>query len=511
MNLGGRVLALSKWVHKYLGLFLAPFFLWMAVSGILLNHKDLLRSASLPMSFVGHEERYDNWSRGALRGAVFAPHDPQTGWFFGKEAVWATHDGGQTFERFDHGLPRAAALRDENSVVVAGGLLVLGGTGGLFATTSDDGHWTPLTLGEHLEDVVSVLALPERLVAVTKSGAYASPRSERVADLRFEPLPLPRDDPTPPKIDAVVFGFAVHSGEAWGWFGKLLMDLAGVLLILLSITGLLQWWFPWRYWCYKRYGGPRPKARPKVLSWSDRNHRKLGLVGSPLLLLTTLTGLLLTIPVVILLVGKSVEQRWAPGLRSDNPWHERIQGALYDETRGLVVISADGYWVAPVDFSAPFTRLPGGPDQNLMGTNVFAAEPDGDYLVGSFGGLFAWSPETARIRELGLGAQPAQRFGPVGGFMTSGWFRDPQGRDWAVDFRDGLTCLSEPSTDYRMPPEVVAQGRVPLWLFLHYLHNNRIWTMLPMPGRILFALFAALFAVGVVVSGVYDEVVDKQG
>lgn len=93
---------------------------------------------------------------------------------------------------------------------------------------------------------------------------------------------------------------------------------------------------------------------------------------------------------------------------------------------------------------------------------------------------------------------------PVRGFMTTGFFEDPAGRQWGISFSSGLKCFDGDSDDYRMPGVVADEGRIPMWLVMHYLHNNRIWSMFSRPTRILLALLGGCFALGVVITGIVD-------
>jgi len=49
----------SRFIHKYLGLIALVYFLWMGVSGILLNHPSLLQKFSLPLGWLS-----DSYQRG---------------------------------------------------------------------------------------------------------------------------------------------------------------------------------------------------------------------------------------------------------------------------------------------------------------------------------------------------------------------------------------------------------------------------------------------------------------
>lgn len=504
MRLGSRVSAGSRWLHKYVGLVLSLYFVWMAASGILLNHTDMIEGISCPLTIMGEEHLYRNWSRGACRGAAFSESEVGVAYLYGKEGVWLTDDDGRSFRPLNEGLPRASAQRDVRTMLAcARGVLLAGGSSGLWVARRGEA-WRRVRLEPDLGGIVKLLAVNERVVALTDSGAFAA-RIDGLAQAPvFAPLALARPpDPGDEQIGGVEFVLGVHSGEVLGLPGKLLMDMAGLALVFLAVSGFAMWHAPWRGWLNRRFGVRRPRARPALLRFLNRYHRSVGVWAAALAATSVITGLLLCIPLVMMLSGKSVSATFAPGLRSDNPWHGHIQNALYDDRRETIVIAADGYWEAPADLSEPFALIDGAPGGGVMGLSVFEPTDDG-YLVGSFGGLLRWARETGEVVDHLTGEAPKRGRGPVGAFMTSAWFQDLRGREWGVDFRKGLRCLTEDSDAYAMPREVVENGRIPLWLVLHYLHNGRIWSMVSTSGRLLFGLLAALLAIVVLLTGGYD-------
>ena len=56
----------SKWYHKYIGIvFLLPL-IWMSISGILINHKELIADYSVPNWLVPSMYDVKNFSRSAI-------------------------------------------------------------------------------------------------------------------------------------------------------------------------------------------------------------------------------------------------------------------------------------------------------------------------------------------------------------------------------------------------------------------------------------------------------------
>ena len=86
--------------------------------------------------------------------------------------------------------------------------------------------------------------------------------------------------------------FDLHHYLFMGEFGKNLTGVLGLLLIAFVVTGLILWWrtrktFKFRLW-------PARMSRPAIV----RQHRDLGAVASPLLLLAAFTGSMMIFPAV---------------------------------------------------------------------------------------------------------------------------------------------------------------------------------------------------------------------
>lgn len=77
-----KVFKISKWLHKYIGLALILFLMWMSISGVLMNHPDLISGIAVPRWLVPSQYHPYNWNRGGIITAVFPEEQIQalTGW-----------------------------------------------------------------------------------------------------------------------------------------------------------------------------------------------------------------------------------------------------------------------------------------------------------------------------------------------------------------------------------------------------------------------------------------------
>lgn len=84
--------------------------------------------------------------------------------------------------------------------------------------------------------------------------------------------------------------FDLHHYLFLGKFGKYTTGVLGLLMLAFAITGLILWWqtrktFKFRLW-------PARMTRPAIV----RQHRDLGVVAAPMLILTALTGTFMVFP-----------------------------------------------------------------------------------------------------------------------------------------------------------------------------------------------------------------------
>ena len=61
--------------HKYIGLFLSIILVWMSVSGILLNHPDLIANIGISKAYFPDEYIPENWNRGGIQDIVYLNDD----------------------------------------------------------------------------------------------------------------------------------------------------------------------------------------------------------------------------------------------------------------------------------------------------------------------------------------------------------------------------------------------------------------------------------------------------
>lgn len=481
-----------RW-HKAAALAGALWFVLMGLSGIWLNHPDLLASWDLPRRWLpGYS--FENWNRNSLRGAATLAGRE---FLYGEAGVWERVDG--EARPFSQGLPASAYLVDTRALATLDEQRLAAGTrGGLFVRGLDDPAWSRLPLPGDPEDgaVTDVRVVEGRLLVLTRSALYAAPLEEPA---RLAPVSLSRA-PGPETFSLFRLFFEMHPGRLWGLPGRLLVDASGVLLVGFSVTGL---WFWWR----KRRGTLARGRGGKAAREGFKRHVRWGLLTLPLLAFVALTGIFQRPPFLAAVAWVDLPAALYPAPRPASPWHDKFRKMLGDtRRRTLVVSTADGVFEAPFDavFAGGAQLSPvtvGQPPVSVMGATVFMRrERDSAFLVGSMSGLYYWDPDTGLAWDAFTGNPPGGG-SPVGANRVMGFAEVGGSWVWA-DYGRGVIGPDGRPAPLPMPAELADGGRISLWHALFEAHNGRIfgfalgefsWIVIPLGGlALLLELYSGL-------------------
>lgn len=511
-----RLFRTSRWLHKYVGLVLILFCIWMGGSGILINHPHLIRNIAVPAWLVPPQYHVRDWSRGALRCAVFSRRDARVGYVGGILGVWRTDDGGRTFEPMREGFPQSYIERQVASLVLdertAGDRLFAATRGGLYVCDLRTGRWRRVTLEneqvvpwEH-RAVLRLVRVGDDLLALTDSHVYRASLADRPPV--FADVTPARVGDGPRRVSLVKLFFDLHDGKVWGLAGRLLFDLMGLAIVFLSVSAFYVWYAPWRS---RRRNAPNPPTlpRPHLYRWMVKYHFKIGIWTAAVLLVIGSTAVFMRPPLIALLADGAVPRAAYPGRLPDNPWHERIHNALYDPVAQTLLIETtdDGFWRGPADFSRPFARADFRAPIFVMGTTVLEPYGQGGFLVGSFSGIFHVERDTGRAIDLvsGRPAGHVSRFRPAS-LMADGFLRLPDGDEFVATHHRGLIPLAGVRREGRfpMPVEMAREFRLPLWNYMFELHNGRIFRDLVGVFYALIAPLGSILFVLITLTGIYD-------
>ncbi len=498
----------SKWVHKYFGLGIILFLMWMSVSGILLNHPDLIANVSVPGWLVPEQYHIKNWNRSSMVSLVYSRRDSNLVFAGGTRGVWRSLDGGRTFERYENNFPQSLYYKKTRHLYlqedVQPNYLLAATDGGLYVNDLQSGQWRSVTLGRQREAVKKILRVKGNLLVFTESNVYQSPLNT----LNFRKKTMPRAG-VERTVSLVDLFFHLHDGRIWGLPGKLLFDLAGLIIFFLSLSAFYIWYFPQKLrWRRHRNRPKSPKERTKLFQVMFKYHLKLGIWAAAILLLIGATAFFMRPPFLAIIAEGSIPAGWYPGLLAENPWQEKIHNALYDAVEDKIIINAsDGNWVAEADFSQPFEPYDLNAPLFVMGASVFDAYGTGGYLIGSFNGIYhleratgnAVNMQTGEIAKNWSNVRPAK-------YMVTGYFKTPLGEEFITAHEQGLLPLGSFSREdrFQMPIELAEDGSLPLWNYMFEIHNGRFFKGMIGEWYILIAPLGALLFVIISLTGIYD-------
>ena len=104
--------------HKWSGIASAVLLPVFCISGIILNHRDMVSDCDVSRKWLPSRYEFKNWNGGLLRGTV-PYHDKIL--IYGVNGMWITDTAASSFADFNTGLPTAADHRQIRGVVERSG------------------------------------------------------------------------------------------------------------------------------------------------------------------------------------------------------------------------------------------------------------------------------------------------------------------------------------------------------------------------------------------------------
>ena len=454
--------------HKLSSLGVCFFLVMFCVSGVLLNHSDEIADCEVSRAVLPPFYRYEGWNGGLLRGTTRMP-DGQIA-VYGRNGIWLTDSTGRGFADYNAGLPEAAHHRNIRALVkAADGTLFAVATTGLYRRGASGEErvemWQPVELaregGEALSDAI---VRGDSLIVVGRSALYVAERPWN----KFERITLAA--PAGEErlgLSAFRAVWLFHSGQLFGLPGILVADAVALIMIFLCVTGLIMTLLPRRI----RRRGPKPRlvsTLRRTMSW----HSNIGLYSIALTLIVCISGWCLRPPVLIALATAKTKL----AAEEANPWHDRLRMIRYydDGGRWLLSTSEGFYELKSLDVQPQ--RLESQPPVSVMGLNVFersAGGTRGEWLVGSFSGLFVWNTVSGDVRDYFTGEAVSPKPGPPFGRTAVSGYSDDFGRRGEasiVTFDNGV--IAGP-----MPAQPAEFETLPMSLanFALEIHTGRIY------------------------------------
>lgn len=494
---------IAKWVrkfkkyHKWPGIIVSLFALLFALSGIVLNHRNLISSVDISRNLMPPGYQYKNWNLSGVRSSLIIGKDSLL--IYGNIGIWLTTKDISDFRDFNHGFPEGIDKRKIYSVVKFRNLLVAGTHFGLYFNTLNPNKWVQLPIQAGEERISDLAVKGDSLLILTRDFLYSTTDMVHLNQVNLPP-PSGYDR----KIGLFLTLWELHSGELFGFAGKLFVDLLGLVLIFLSLTGLLHFLFP--KWIgrlkqqKKSFAGAISMKR-----WNLKWHNLIGYLFAAFLIINTTAGMFLRPPLLIPITSAVTGIIPYTHLDTDNPWHDKLRRISWNQAMNKYLIyTSDGFFMADEKLTNDLIPVPGQPLVSIMGCNVLEQLDVNNYLVGSFSGLFVWNPVSGIVLDYftGIQAEAPQGMGrPVGQNMVAGFISNGNGRSYWIDYNQGAIAMDGVIPFPAMPDVVLKQTPISLWNAALEIHTGRIFEHLVGPFYLLYVPLIGLIILIVLISG----------
>ena len=486
--------------HKWPGIVITLFVILFSLSGIFMNHRELISSIDINRSLLPNDYSYQNWNKGAVKSVCLLGADSAL--VYGNIGIWLTTDHFKTFQDWNAGFPDGTDNRKISKMLKThDGKLFAGTYFGLYQYSFKQHQWQKIPLPVTEERITDLILKETELLVQTRSFLIKSSDGNS-----FQSIKLPAPEGYNSKASLFKTLWLLHSGEIWGPVGKLIVDLFGLAILIISLTGLMHFIFP--KWLKRRR--EKKKDNAKLLSARNFNlkwHNRLGWIFIPFLIFVTITGMFLRPPLLIAIANSMVSPIPGTVLSSPNPWYDKLRRILYDQQQHIFLFSTyDGIFFTDENFQEPMRRLMNEPPVSVMGCNVLEKKGESNYLIGSFNGLFLWNPLTGQVFDYLSGntyQAPEVAGPPVSKDMIDGWSADSSGNEFYFDYNQGVLPIRNNQLFGEMSHEIIQKSPISLWNLSLEVHTGRIFEPILGMFYILYVTLAGICILIVLISGFF--------
>ena len=486
--------------HKWPALIFTLFFILFSLSGILLNHRTLINSVDVKRSWLPSNYRLQNWNLASLKGDVNIGEDSLV--FYGGAGVWLADSKLSKWSPFMSGMPLGSDRRKIYDLVkTPNGDCFAATRFGLYRYFKAQKIWVKQNFFSDDEFITSLEVVKDKLYVLTRNHLYYTDLD--ASAISFSKIDLIVPTGAKPKISVFRLFWIIHSGEILGIPGRFLVDLGGIIMLFLSLTGLIYFIFPK---IIKRVKAKRRLSRLKRTTRFSYNwHLKIGVYASILLVIVSFTGMFLRPPFLLLIVNGGIMQSSNSKNVNEIFWNDKLRDIKYDEQRNIFLLAtSEGIYFSRNGFTSALEQFAVEPPLSIMGINVLEILSNGDYLVGSFSGAYRWNPYSGLVADYITGQPVVQSKGlssPFGSYAIAG-YTNISGKEYFFDYDRGIFAAKSGSSIFEMPMIVRKSFPFPLWNLAQEVHTCRIYSPIISVFYILIVPLAGLSMMLIVITGV---------
>lgn len=470
--------------HKWWGIGVGLFLLMFCISGILLNHRSLLLNQNISRRWLPPHYQYTNWNQGLLRGTVAFHNNSgeKQVLLYGNQGLWRLDSLGGNVTDFNRGLPKGADYRQIKALCqLPGGEWLALSPFRLYRYKNSAQMWVPVATPLPQNDAwTDMLLQGDSLLLLSRSHLYIA--SENLKKWKKHSFRAPENYTN--KVSLFRTVWLLHTGEIAGTTGKIVVDAVAVILIFITLTGWAYWLLP-KYIRAQRKKGKNTKRAIGSLQRNRKWHKRLGTTTIVLTLFVAITGWCLRPPVLIFLATHKTPPIPRSELDSPNPWHDKLRMIRYDaQQQEWLISTSEGFWSLKTLQSLP-EPLKQAPPVSVMGLNVWRPENHGQWLCGSFSGLYVWDRASGKVTDWFTGEVVKETAGPPFGKRAVAGVSADFGNLIVAEYDNGTTQLQQPQEMKNLPMSV--------WNVALEIHTGRIYI-----GNIATYIFIFLVGGGIV-------------
>lgn len=481
-----------KSFHKWAGVILTIFILLFCISGVILNHRAAFSGSDISRSLLPKSYHLNQYNNGSVKGTLALDGDRVLA--FGNVGAWLTNCQFSEFSDFNSGFPKGIDNRNIRNIVRdRDGNFWAAAQFGLFTRNGDS--WTEIALSGNNERLTDITLTPDstQLIVLTRSAVYTLPLNTDSSPVRKE---ISAPDNYKPEITLFKTVWQLHSGELFGTAGRIVVDIVAIIIVILGITGIIIFSLPYTIHHSKR---ETAKKEASLMKWNLKWHNRVGFYTIILTVLIAFTGMCLRPPLMIPFVLVKTAPIPGSSLDSDNAWNDKLRALRWDSASGKWLIStSEGFIRMNPDFSGkPESISTSTPPVSPMGITVMEETAPGQWLIGSFSGLYRWNQKNGEVIDhiSGKPYQPTRRGMALGSALVSGHSSDLMDRTPVVfDYSKGAPELPPMSKEMSSQP-------MSLWNAALELHVGRCYAPFLGPFSELFVFISGLLLTLILISG----------
>lgn len=456
--------------HKWSGIILTLLLILFSLSGIVLNHRSQLANVSVSRNVLPKYVRYSNWNNAAVKDMYGVSRDSVM--VYGNIGVWLTDSTLNNFEDMNIGFPSGIDNRKINKIIKYNNSLYAGTLYGLFAYNQESNEWEKQQLPLKEEHVVDMYTKGDTLHVMLRSHLLITKNGKHFYEVNL-PEPAGYDN----KIGLFKTLWVLHSGEIYGDFGIMVVDLIGIVMVFMSITGFILYLSKENIKNKKNSQEIRRK-HSKRYRWNIKWHNKIGWITIIFLFVNTTAGMFLRPPLLAAIFTSKVAKIPYTELDTPNAWYDILRRGIYMPEDDIHIISTyDGFYYTPDNFTT-IIRFDKQPPASVMGVTVFEDLGDDKLLIGSFEGLFEWSYKSGYVFDKMKGepyVAPIKKGPPVGDFMISGYGFDKNHNKVIFDYMQGVVGINADAQYPEISKEILKKSPMSLWGLSLEIHTGRIY------------------------------------